>query len=101
METKRQKLDSGDYSIAGAESQIAIERKSVNDFLSSITWEHERFEREVKRLSRLFYAGIVVEGRLDEVRQTERLGRRINANAISETVASWSIRYGVHFHFSE
>lgn len=99
IEIKRRKLDSGDYSIEGSESEITIERKSISDFLNSVTWERKRFEDEAKRLSKFQYAGIVVEGRLDDVLNPEQYGRRIHSHAISETVACWSIRYGVHFHF--
>ena len=40
------KLDIGDYSIKGKEKEVAIERKTLDDFIHSITHERERFEKE-------------------------------------------------------
>jgi len=41
----------GDYSIVGQEHRIAIERKSVEDFLGSITAGNARFRREHERMA--------------------------------------------------
>lgn len=44
------KLYGGDYSIQGFESQIIIERKEADDFLTSITSDYERFEKTFLKL---------------------------------------------------
>lgn len=54
-------LTSGDYSLIGAEGRIAIERKSLSDFIGSITTGRDRFFRELERLARLEFAAVVVE----------------------------------------
>ncbi|RPH47035.1 MAG: hypothetical protein EHM91_06585, partial [Planctomycetota bacterium] len=46
----RRALPAGDYSIAGHETAVAIERKSLGDFVTSVIHERERFERELARL---------------------------------------------------
>lgn len=43
-------LPTGDYSVVGLESLIAIERKSLADLIGCVGRERERFEREVQRL---------------------------------------------------
>jgi ERCC4-type nuclease len=91
-------LESGDYSIAGAESRIAIERKSVQDFLSSITAGRDRFEREFERLSVYEHASVVVEGDWDDVFNALK-STKINADSVVGTVASWTMRYRVHWWF--
>ena len=89
-------LASGDYSIAGAESRIAIERKSVQDLLGSITSGRDRFEREFERLAEMEHAAVVVEGDWGEIfNALERT--KINPDSLVGTVAAWSIRYGVHW----
>lgn len=55
-------LQTGDYSICGAESEVSFERKSYPDFVGSTTTGRERFWRELdrlqaKRLRRLFVIG--------------------------------------------
>ena len=53
-------LRTGDYSIAGHEDYIAVERKSLDDFLGSITHGRKRFFRELDRLAQIPYRCIVI-----------------------------------------
>lgn len=57
----RQKLPAGDYSIEGYESRIAIERKSLNDWIGTILNSRVRFHREVAKLMSYDFAAIVIE----------------------------------------
>ncbi len=61
------KLEAGDYSVAGLESRVAIERKSVADLVSTLTFGRERFERELVKLATYERACIIVEGDLEEI----------------------------------
>lgn len=72
------KLDYGDYSVSGFESRWAIERKSLCDFVGSITTGRDRFLRELSALRRYEQACVVVEATLDDVleRRYQRQGRR-------------------------
>ena len=54
-------LATGDYSICGHEDSIAVERKTLEDFLGSITASRKRFFREMHRLHRITHRCIVVE----------------------------------------
>lgn len=65
--TQRHKLDAGDYSVAGCESQIAVERKSLPDFVHTVIHESRRFRAELDKLSAFELACIVVEADLDAV----------------------------------
>ncbi len=60
-------LDAGDYSVAGMTASVAIERKSLSDFVGSITAGRERFWNCCDRMSRLDFACIVVECSMDDV----------------------------------
>jgi ERCC4-type nuclease len=53
-------LQSGDYSIKGAEELFAVERKSIPGLVSSVTAERVRFEREMLRLSGFRFARVLV-----------------------------------------
>jgi len=90
-------LKTGDYSIAGLEHRFAIERKSVNDFYHSIGSDRERFEREMVRLANMDFAAVVIEGDWMELTVDRPDTIRMSVKAAVNTVASWSIRYGVHF----
>ena len=92
-------LATGDYSLIGYQSRITIERKSISDFLGSISAGRERFEREFERMSQMEFAAVVVEGELSDVLNHAKAKTRMNTDSILGTVRSWSIRYGVHFFF--
>lgn len=52
-EAVRACLKTGDYSLVGLESVAAIERKELSDFIGCVTFERERFTRELDRASSL------------------------------------------------
>lgn len=54
-------LPTGDYSVEGLESQVAVERKSLADLYSTLSQGRERFERELERLDAMEYAAVVIE----------------------------------------
>ena len=59
--TMRRALPAGDYSVAGLESAVAVERKSLDDFVSTVIHSRERFRNELQRLARYRAACIVIE----------------------------------------
>lgn len=63
----RKALPAGDYSIEGNETVIAVERKTLEDFISTLVHARERFIRELTKLRDYRFAWIIVEGSLDEV----------------------------------
>lgn len=60
--TERRTLPSGDYSLAGFETRVAVERKSVSDLFGTISQGRDRFVRELERLAEYDYAAVVIEG---------------------------------------
>jgi DNA excision repair protein ERCC-4 len=54
-------LPTGDYTVKGLESIIAIERKSLDDLLACVGQERERFDREVQRMLAYPVRAIVIE----------------------------------------
>jgi ERCC4-type nuclease len=65
--TVRRALPAGDYSLAGRESDVAVERKSLEDFVATAIQARERFARELRRLATYDFACVVVEASLDDV----------------------------------
>jgi len=65
--TVRRKLDAGDYSVDGLEGAVAVERKSLKDFVSTVFHSFKRFHREMERLATYEAACVVVEADLDAV----------------------------------
>ena len=55
-----QKLDTGDYAIAGLEDKLCIERKkSVSELASNLT--DDRFTRELERMAKFSYKFLLLE----------------------------------------
>jgi ERCC4-type nuclease len=59
--TVQQRLETGDYSVAGFESEVSVERKSLEDLYGTIAGGRDRFERELERLASLKVAHVVIE----------------------------------------
>lgn len=59
-------LKTGDYALDGDDS-FAIERKSMDDFLGTISSGWERFQREIERMAEFSAKVIIVEGDYREV----------------------------------
>lgn len=90
-------LASGDYSIQGLESEIAIERKSLADLYGSCTWGRDRFEHEIERLNALNFAAVVIEATWPEIANPTAADPTWRSQASPEsilgTITSWSVRY--------
>ncbi len=60
-------LDTGDYSLAGCEHVVRIERKSLDDLLGCVGRDRERFDREVQRLLAYPVRVLLVESTWGEI----------------------------------
>jgi len=68
VETITGTLATGDYSIPGFESVIAIERKELNDLIACLQGaERRRFERELVRGAQLKHFFVLVEASLEDI----------------------------------
>lgn len=93
-------LEAGDYSLAGFERRVAIERKSIQDLVGCLTGERPRFERELQRLKAMDAAAVVVE----QPQSVLRLGHfrsRMDAGAAWQSCIALSMRYRIPFWFCD
>lgn len=65
--TVRRALPSGDYSLDGLENCIAIERKSLDDWINTILRSRARFRRELRQLQSYEFAAIVIEASIADI----------------------------------
>lgn len=87
-------LTYGDYSVLGLEHLIAIERKSLSDFLGSTTQSRDRFEVELKRARSMHRFFVIVEAKWDELLEPDfGSASMANPKAMWGTVMAWSHRY--------
>jgi len=69
-------LATGDYSIAGLENDVAIERKSIADLVGSLTSGRARFQRELERMRSYNFARLLIVGT-----EADIAARRYRSNA--------------------
>jgi len=92
-------LATGDYSIAGFESQITIERKSLSDAFSTFTHDRERWERELERMRSIPSCHVVIEAGWEELSAGPvRDGGAKVGKAVMRSIFAWTIRYP-HVHW--
>lgn len=105
--TAKRKLDTGDYSIEGLESIIAIERKkSVSEIATNLS--ESRFKNVLDRLSQIKHPYIVFEFDIDDIysfpigsdipkRMWDKL--RISGNYIIKRLIEIQLNYNIHLVF--
>jgi ERCC4-type nuclease len=67
VDVERRALAAGDYSVSGFESRVAVERKSLDDFVSTVIRQRKRFAVELEKLRQYDAACIVLEGSLADI----------------------------------
>lgn len=96
---KRVKLDTGDYMLEG-NNDICIERKSLDDYVRSISTDKERFFREVERLKEFKIRYIIVEGNLTHILEGKHSSNLSSTDIVDKTF-SISIDHGVEVKLFE
>jgi DNA excision repair protein ERCC-4 len=97
IETVRGTLASGDYSLAGYERRVAVERKSLADWYGTLGKGRDRFERELERLRSYDFAAVVIEASLAEMATAPPPHTELNPKTVYRTFVAWSVRYPVKF----
>ncbi len=100
FESTRGTLKTGDYSLAGLESVVSIERKSLDDFVGCITAGRDRFEKELSRADSLERFWVVIEANLTSI-ESGLYRSKVNPESVLGTLAAWSNRHKVCFMFAD
>lgn len=96
--TVRRALPAGDYSLDGFESVVAVERKTLNDFVSTVIHSRERFREELRKLAAYRAACVVVEAGLVNLLQKRYRGGA-HPNAVLGSALSLILDYRVPVFF--
>ena len=94
----RKALPAGDYSLVGLEERVAVERKSLTDFVSTVIRGRKRFHRELEKLSAYESACVVVECNFRDL-VDGRYRSDAHPHALIGTVASIVVDFGVPVFF--
>jgi ERCC4-type nuclease len=100
VRTERLTLPSGDYSLDGYASQVAVERKSIADLFGTVGQGRERFIRELERLDEMTFAAVVVEREWSDVFNDPPRHSRLSPKTVYRSVLAWQQRFPrVHWFF--
>lgn len=98
MKSELGTLATADYSVKGLEHAIAVERKSLDDFLGCVGQGRERFDRECQRLLAYQTRAIIVEASWDELCRGEWRSK-ITPQAAQGSALGW-IAMGIPLLFA-
>ena len=97
------KLEVGDYSIAGKETLIAIERKSLGDLFGTLGKGHKRFKAELERAKEYEYFAIVIDGSYSSCVNKEFPGSyhsKMKGYVITSILFTLHVKYGINIFFT-
>ena len=94
----RRALPAGDYSVAGLEQMVAVERKTLDDFVGTVIRARGRFYRELRRLERYARACVVVEADLGDVLAGRYRGDA-HPHSVLGSVLAVAVDFGVPVFF--
>ena len=94
----RRALPAGDYSVDGLEERVAVERKSLDDFVSTVIHARGRFREELRKLARYRAACVVVEAGVADV-LLQRYRGEAHPNAVVGNALSIILDFGVPVFF--
>ena len=94
----RRALPAGDYSIEGMETQVAVERKTLDDFVSTVIHGRRRFREELRKLAAYRAACVVVEAGLADILQRRYQGGA-HPNAVLGSALSIILDFGIPVFF--
>ena len=88
-----QHLETGDYTLAGYDEHVAVERKSKEDLYSTLGQHRARFEAELRRLNEMQFAMVVVEADWAEIIGSPPERSALKPKTIYRSVLAWQQRF--------
>ena len=99
VQTERATLAAGDYSLAGFQARVAVERKSLDDLIGCLTGkDRERFEKELARAGSYERFAVVSESDTQDV-SAGHYTSNMEPHAALQSITAFYIRYGIPFLF--
>jgi DNA excision repair protein ERCC-4 len=94
VSTQRGTLRSGDYSLLGLESTIAVERKSLADLVNTVIGNRDRWRRELARLWGYRFAAVVVEACAHDILAGNWKGGAL-PNSVLGAMVNITVEFGI------
>jgi len=94
---KKATLKTGDYSVVGMEDILVLERKSLNDIVSTLAHNRTRFFNECERMTQFRHKAIIIEASYQDLKSpyTFFSGVEAHPNGIVGSLDALEARYNI------
>jgi ERCC4-type nuclease len=95
---RRVTLRTGDYSVEGMESLVALERKNLADLVACTAAHRRRFLAGCERLARLPWKAIIIEASYEDIKRGWEDGgipSEVHPNAVCGTLDAIEAKFGI------
>ena len=93
-------LRTGDYSIQGFETRIAVERKSLSDLFGTLGAGRDRFVRELERMATMEVAAVVIEANCDVAMLHPPANSKLPPKSVFRSINAWEQEFPtIHWHW--
>lgn len=102
-DTRRDTVAVGDYTIAGMEDILTLERKSLEDAIGTLTHNRERFIRQCEKMSKIKYKAIIIEASYEDVKTPYTFSAEYSSahpNGIAGSLDAIEARFGIPVIYS-
>lgn len=95
----RDTIPAGDYSVRGFESEIVIERKSINDLYGSMFGDWDRESKKLLQIAEYRRKWLLIEGPESEVLKFQQFST-VHPNSMRGRLVSIQIRLGIPIYYA-
>jgi DNA excision repair protein ERCC-4 len=92
LESRVVSLVTADYGLLACPHAVAIERKSIQDLVASVSSDRDRFERELMRMKAYPFRRLIIVGSRGEI-EMGRYRSKMAPKAVLHTLSAFEVRY--------
>jgi DNA excision repair protein ERCC-4 len=97
--TRRESLMTGDYSVAGLEKVLTIERKTLGDAVNTVIHNWTRFRKTLYRMAAMDHSIVLIEAGIDDILE-HRYESEAEPAAVLGRLISITIDHGIPVVFA-
>ena len=97
-EEKSHALKVGNYSIAGMEELLVLERKTLTDLITTLIQQRARFFKQCEKMTKYRWRALLIEASYEDIKTTydqDEYNTSAHPNAVSGTIDALEARFGI------
>ena len=93
-------IETGDYTIAGHEGRVAIERKKMSDLYAYLGAERRKTRPKLEKLGAMDWAALIIEASEADLARQYKYSTKLTPEHVRGFLTSVRVRYGIHVYMS-